>query len=94
MLARLHQAVDEACKLPTKLSDGIDYDNVDLDVHSDDECSSDLDFDPVAEGSDDDDDTDWNAAGLDPETLEATSEGEKENSDDDIPERVVEVSVK
>jgi len=86
LLARLHKAVDEANTLPDKLSDGVDFADVGIDIDSDSD-NEEL-YDPAIDldNSDDDDDA-WAAAGLvEEDVLADLSEGLEP---DDVPEAMV-----
>ena len=82
LLASLHQAVDEAANLPDKLSDGVDYGEIGIDVGT--ESEDDLSYDP----DDDDDnsidgDEDWAAVGFYFDDQGVSSDEEMQS--DDVP---------
>ena len=83
LLAQLHRAVDEANTLPDKLSDGVDFADVGIDIDS--ESDTEEMYDPAVDGDNSDDDDDaWAAAGLDSEDV-LTDLGEAVESEE-VPE--------
>lgn len=87
LLASLHQAVDEAANLPDKLSDGVDYGEIGIDVAT--ESEDDLSYDPADDDDNSsDDDEDWEVVGLDFDDQGVSSDADMHS--DDVP--VVEMS--
>jgi len=86
LLAQLHRAVDEANTLPDKLSDGVDFADVGIDIDS--ESDTEEMYDPAVDGDNSDDDDDaWAAAGLDSEDV-LTDLGEAVESEE-VPEAMI-----
>ena len=79
LLAKLHKAVDEASTLPDKLSDGVDYADVGIDVDED----SENDELYVSNEDLDSSDEEWADTGVDPEVdLPDLSAGFSDDADD------------
>jgi len=86
LLAQLHRTVDEANTLPDKLSDGVDFADVGIDIDSESDTEEMYDPDVDCDNSDDDDDA-WAAAGLDSEDV-LTDLSEAVESED-VPEAMI-----
>ena len=77
LLNKLHKAVNEAINLPTKLADGVDFDDIDV-IDVDTGSEDDITYEPPSDdAASEEDNADWDAIDFD-------SEPELESLDEDV----------